>query len=82
MSDLEGLKPGRLRRDYLDDMTVVVVRLHTSVPLCVCACVSVCLRLCICVCVVNCMRDERSCCVYMCLCGEINRPTRKKQLQS
>ena len=53
MSDLEGLKPGRLRRDYLDDMTVVVVRLHTSVPLCVCACVSVCLRLCICVCVVK-----------------------------
>jgi len=28
--DLERVKPGRMRREYLDDMTVVVAKLHTG----------------------------------------------------
>jgi len=30
--ELEELKPGKLRRDYLDDMTVVVVRYGSPTP--------------------------------------------------
>ena len=37
--DLDELKPGKFRRDYLDDMTVVVVR---CVGVCVCVCVCMC----------------------------------------
>ena len=39
-ADLQELRPGKMRRDYLDDMTVVVVKLDGS--LCLSVLVSLC----------------------------------------